>query len=243
MGIESLTHLQPKIFLYLSPKYNHHVLIMAKKPPIPPAPRKNELDIPGRKIASDDWEPWTPRKGRPVPSSTSEWELSPPQAPAENEEWEESGDVPPAPKRKADEPRPVAGPRRLPPAPKRSRTPSMDLDLPAGTESSPPLFIKIDKYRDVVGQLHMLKTYALSLRDALDALAELEKELQNGLAVTHRALDKFNTTIATIDSKLSRLPPKDTDLPPQDMGEMDEFVGGLHNQMDKIRKELKNLEV
>ena len=35
----------------------------------------------------------------------------------------------------------------------------------------PPLFIKIEKYKEVIQSIQQLRAYALSLRDALDALA------------------------------------------------------------------------
>jgi len=105
----------------------------------------------------------------------------------------------------------------------------------------PPLFIKIDKYKDVVNSLHALKSYALSLRDALDALADIEKELQHGLSITHKALDKFNTTITTLDVKITRSSPDEVEAPPLDTTEMDDYVKQLHDQMEKIKQDLQKV--
>lgn len=110
--------------------------------------------------------------------------------------------------------------------------------MPAG--KSPPLFIKIDKYRDVVNSLYKLKSYSLGLRDALDALADIEKELQKGLSITHQALDNFNTTIASLDSKITRISPQEVNSSPVE-DEMEDYVKELHDQMERIRQELKSV--
>ena len=67
---------------------------------------------------------------------------------------------------------------------------------------SPPLFIKIDKYRELVQSIKDLRSHALSLRDALDALTDIEKELRNGINITQSSLDRFNSIIASLDSRL-----------------------------------------
>jgi hypothetical protein len=105
---------------------------------------------------------------------------------------------------------------------------------------APPLFIKVDKYREVVDNIQKLKSFALSLRDALDALADIEKELTTGITIAHKALDDFNTIISTLDSKLTRI---------GDMGggrsqessprEIDGYVRNIYDQMNKIKTELR----
>jgi len=66
-----------------------------------------------------------------------------------------------------------------------------DIELgpaPVGPKGKgPPLFIKLEKYQDVINTIHKLKTFSLSLRDALDALADVEKELQTGMSLAHKA--------------------------------------------------------
>ena len=104
------------------------------------------------------------------------------------------------------------------------------------------MFIKIDKYRDVVDSLHKLKSYSLSLRDALDALADIQKELQHGISLTQRALDKFNTTISAIDAKITRATPREVDHVPAE-GEMSNYVKDLHKQMERIKKDLGSINV
>ena len=135
-------------------------------------------------------------------------------------------------------PTPRAPQDPAPRAPKPRQAVPHKLDIPLNG-SGPPLFIKIDKYRDVVDSLHKLKAHAVSLRDALDALGDIEKELSQGLSLTNQALDRFSTIITSIDSKITRIPPSEVDR--VDTDEMDDFVAGLHDQMGRIRKDLEDI--
>jgi hypothetical protein len=108
--------------------------------------------------------------------------------------------------------------------------------------SPPPLFIKIDKYQEVVDSLQKLKSLALGLRDALDALADIEKELTTGINISHKALDDFNTIISMLDSKLTRVGEIGTGKKTGITGEVDSYVRNIYSQMDKIKQELKNVE-
>jgi len=106
----------------------------------------------------------------------------------------------------------------------------------------PPLFIKIDKYKEIIGNLQRLKTYALSLRDALDALDDIEKELKTGIQITQKALDDFNSIIALLDSKLIRLAGgEDSDFEGQVPEHMDDYIKGVYDQISKIRNELRTI--
>ena len=105
---------------------------------------------------------------------------------------------------------------------------------------SPPVFIKIDKYTEIVKNLSRLKSYALSLRDALDALADIEKEITTGISIAHKALDDFNTTIAVLDSKLLRASAI-KDMTVNEPDDVDNYIKGIYDQMDRIKAELRSL--
>lgn len=161
--------------------------------------------------------------------------------------------IPPAPRKK----KPPAPHRSIdtllkkkeqaPPIVKEEREEEWDLpEKPPGIERprGPPLFIKLDKYQDVVNTLHKMKTFSLSLRDALDALGEVERELQRGIMLANKALDRFNATISELDTKISRMPPEDDFHPEEkaELGEMEDYVKGLHHEVKKIRQSLKTAE-
>ena len=142
----------------------------------------------------------------------------------------ESEEIPEPPRAKAPASKPAPAPAPIP-------TEAVEaLPLP----TSPPLFVKVDKYQNIVNNIQKLKSYSLGLRDALDALSDIEKELQNGVSVLNRALDNFNNIIALLDTKLLRVQgiEKTTVEIPR---EMDEYVKGVHEQVEKIRDELSSV--
>jgi hypothetical protein len=104
----------------------------------------------------------------------------------------------------------------------------------------PSVFIKVDKYTDIVRALKRLKSHAMSLRDALDALGDIEKEIATGISIGHRAIDEFNNIIAGLDAKLLRAHHLD-DFDVGSSPEMDEYIKNIYEQMEKIRNELKEL--
>jgi len=147
--------------------------------------------------------------------------------------------------RETAKPRKAGGLEAFPTPPRSRSLPPKPPGLESPTSKGPPLFIKLEKYQDVINTLHKMKSFSLSLRDALDALADVEKEFQHGISLAHRALDRFNTNIAELDTKISRLPPKESFLPDEraELGEMDDFVRNLHEQVENMRKNLKSASV
>jgi hypothetical protein len=138
----------------------------------------------------------------------------------------------------------------MPPAPLPPRRPVQRSIQPADRDAEsrgqegpyPPLFIKIDKYKEIIQNLQRLKSYALSLRDALDALNDIEKELKTGIEITQKALDDFNAIIAVMDSKLIRLTGgEEGEFEGEVPEHMDDYIKGVYDQISKIRDELRTI--
>ncbi len=125
-----------------------------------------------------------------------------------------------------------------PPAP--PEPPDRNTALPEPKAGYPPLFIKIERYRDIVKNIQRLRSYSLSLRDALDALSDVEKELKTGLAVAQKVLDDFNTVIAILESKLmhtEHMEEEETKAP----RDVEEYIRDVHEQIEKIKNELGHI--
>ena len=106
-------------------------------------------------------------------------------------------------------------------------------------KETPPVFIKVDKYEEIVKALQNLKSKALTLRDALDALDDMEKELRTAIALSHKALDYFNEAISILDARLLKI----EGIEPEEAKEndMDSYIKGIHDQIEKIKSELKTI--
>lgn len=147
-----------------------------------------------------------------------------------------------------------------PPVPKRSpyapppeediRAAGSAMELPAiankvaggshRMRQSPPLFIKIDKYRELVKHIKDLRSNALNLRDALDAITDIEKELRNGIAITQSSLDRFNSIITSLDSRLLKVGAEEDIIEvPRDM---DNYVKDLYDHVERIKHDLKTIK-
>lgn len=141
----------------------------------------------------------------------------------------------------AEEKRYQGIPQSLPSAPSPPRRPASSSS--EGSEGKyPPLFIRIDKYKEIIQNLRRLKSYALSLRDALDALNDIEKELRTGIDLTQKALDDFNAIISVMDAKLVRLSgSEEAEIEGEVPEHMDDYIKGVYDQISKIREELKTI--
>ena len=108
---------------------------------------------------------------------------------------------------------------------------------------SPPVFVKVERYRELLEDLQQLRSYSLGLRDALDAMSELEKEFKTAMGLTHKVLDKLNIIISSIDMKLLRRQDSEAGgessiRPPP---EIEEYVKSIYEQIDRLKTELHSL--
>jgi hypothetical protein len=118
------------------------------------------------------------------------------------------------------------------------------IDIPASVKrSSPPVFVKIERYRELLEDVQKLRSYSLGLRDALDAMAEIEKEFKTAMSLTNKVLDKVNILISSLDMKLLQKSGPGMDAlepikPPEDV---ENYVRGIYEQIDKLKAELQTL--
>lgn len=131
--------------------------------------------------------------------------------------------------------------QRLPELPMPPMETAVEVPAPRQAKPvSPPLFIKIDKYRDVLKNVQELKSFSVGLRDAMDALAEVEHELKVGMEIANKALDRFNTLLSLLDSKLMRIEGME-EGEVQTPKEIDDYVKGLYDQIERIKHELRTI--
>lgn len=140
--------------------------------------------------------------------------------------------------------------QEIPPESLPSTQPSFETALP--TSGSPPLFVKLDKYTDIQTHLQELRSHASNMRKTLDKLTESHKKLHMSLSMSYNMLDKINQTLGFLESKFSGKvmrtheqaplskplsPPAPGEAPPDK--EMESYIKGITNQMEKIKGELE----
>ncbi len=162
----------------------------------------------------------------------------------------------PLPER-AEPRRAPALPAALPEAPRRPRVPALPARLPEEIERietavggpSPPLFIKVERYTEVLDYIQKLRSHALSLRDALNALNEIQKEIETGLGTSQKALDSFNSILGLLYEKLSqrrsprekRPEPKPMPAKPRTPQEVETYAKNLFNELERLKSNLKSI--
>ncbi len=114
---------------------------------------------------------------------------------------------------------------------------------PGGKRHSPPVFIKIERYKELLDDVQKLRSYTLGLRDALDAMGEIEKELKTAMSLSNKVLDKINIIISSLDMKLLQKsgPAVDTEHPIKPPEDVENYVKGIYEQIEKLKTELKAL--
>lgn len=120
---------------------------------------------------------------------------------------------------------------------------------------SPPLFVKLDRYRDIQTRLQELKTHSGNMRKTLDKLAESNKKLQFSLSMSYNTLERINQTLNFLESRFSgkalgtqniSAPPLRSLSPPSPAAsevplneEMESYIRGIASQVEKIKGDLK----
>ncbi len=118
----------------------------------------------------------------------------------------------------------------------RSKNPETEVK-----SKTPPLFVKLEKYNEIIANIKTLKSYVLALRDALDALNDMEKELKRGFEVIQRAVDKINMVVANLDEKLLKLEGIERKISVEPSKEIENYIKSLYEETEKIKEELKSL--
>lgn len=161
------------------------------------------------------------------------------------------------PKQKAYEP-----PKEMKPGimrdikPGGARLPPLKFSPPEGApKGSPPLFIKIDKYREVLRNIRNLRSYILNLRDALDVLEDMQKELANGVHIAQRTVDELNVILSSLDSfflKPQAIEHHERDEEMEEAykphhpeapapREVEGYVKDVYGELEKLRSQLKSI--
>lgn len=130
--------------------------------------------------------------------------------------------------------------KKRPQPPKKSTKPS----------KSPPLFIKVDKYRSIIKNIRDLKSQLLNLRDALDVLDDIQKELSNGVQVAHGTIDELNTLISNLDSFFLKPQGVEPHMDEEDIpgsvrlkqGDVDNYMRDVHGQLERLRAQLRAMD-
>jgi hypothetical protein len=120
--------------------------------------------------------------------------------------------------------------------------------LPRLPAQSPPIFIKVEKYREIVKGIRDLRSYILNLRDTLDILVDMQRELANGIEIAQKTLDELSTTLSSLDSFFMKPQGAESrlmnygereDIEENDTDEIQSSMNDVYGHLEKLRSQLK----
>lgn len=134
-------------------------------------------------------------------------------------------------------------PRLLPPIQKQ---PTPQPQEPMVKEERPayaPLFVKIDRYRNVLNALGQLKTSVIMIRNSFSTLNELEKARYETLKLIEDAVGKLESKLSALDAELLRPAGQHMEASPeyQDVQTVHATVADLKGQIEQLKSELDHM--
>jgi len=140
-----------------------------------------------------------------------------------------------------------------------SKLPEIKRALPrpaprVASSGSPPLFIKVDKYREIVKGIRELRSYILNLKDTLDVLSDMQREVGNGVQIAHKSLDELNSLVSDLDSFFmkpqamsgGRVQEYDADDIEEEAdthaNEIRSSMKDVYGQLEKLRSQLRSIQ-
>src|SRR3989338_9697410 len=103
-------------------------------------------------------------------------------------------------------------------------------------ESSAPLFVKVDKYRDIITSIHEMKLYVSSTKQVFSVLQEIESLRADTLNVLRATMQRLERSVIEMDSELLR--PQGVTITEEKSSE----VTHIESSLTDLRKQLLDLK-
>ncbi len=109
-----------------------------------------------------------------------------------------------------------------------------------------PLFVKIDRYRQILNTLGYLKTAMIMIKNSFVTLNELERARLETSSLIKEALEKIDKKISALDTELIRPAgfhdtAQSEKLEYQDVETVEATVADLKGQIDQLKAELDRM--
>ncbi len=139
-------------------------------------------------------------------------------------------------------PNPVPIPRPMPPMMKSQDTPKL-IEEKVARPMFAPLFVKIDRYRNILNALGQLKTSIVMIRNSFSTLNELEKARFETLKLIEEAVGRLENKLSALDTELVRPAGFHSDASPeyQDVETVHATVADLKGQIEQLKSELDHI--
>ncbi len=117
-------------------------------------------------------------------------------------------------------------------------------EIPTEREHAAPLFVKVDKYKELITSIHELKLYLGATKQVFALFNDLEAVRSETLNVMRATVQRLERTIVEMDTELLR--PRGINVMPDkesaDVGHIENSLTDLHKQLMELKRELQELK-
>lgn len=105
-----------------------------------------------------------------------------------------------------------------------------------------PLFVKIDRYRNILNTITHLKTTLLMIKNSFAALNELEKVRTENMKLIQDAMERVEKRILNLDTELIRPMGLHEEIPEYgDVQTISATIADLRGQIGQLKEELETI--
>jgi len=107
-----------------------------------------------------------------------------------------------------------------------------------------PLFVKLDRYRQILYLLNELRTTMAAIKNAFSVLAEVDRLREENSRMIRSAIDKVDKRLVALDSEFLRPSGFEEGFPAETYGveSLEGVVTDLKGQVDQLKSELESMD-
>ncbi len=113
-----------------------------------------------------------------------------------------------------------------------------------GQENEAPLFIRVDKYSDLLAHVKEMKTFLGSFKKTLDVLRDIETAKDDALKILRASANRLERVLETADQELLKPDIEDQveTAGKEEAAHVEDTLEGLKSEINNLKSELKRLE-
>lgn len=106
-----------------------------------------------------------------------------------------------------------------------------------------PLFVKINRYREVLKTIENLKSILLGLKDLLDVMQQLDKIRSDSKNLLQKNIQELLKNVAALDKEFVRPKGIETEqIVPMGAERVESYVDELQREIDNLKSQLQRMD-